>query len=136
VREKDGVAMFKSEQIRVIRAAYSELGNIGLQDGWYDVRDRLFEMNEQSERRHRHGAHPPCPLSIKDAAKLFTVSHLLDGWKEPDKWDVGAILQIRTEVLYAQAYAKKHHEELADWAAKWAEPFKAVEYAELMKGAA
>lgn len=128
--------MFKSEQIRVIRAAFDELGRLGLQDGFHDVRERLYDMNLEAEKRHRHGQHPPCPLSIKDAAKLFTVSHLLDGFAEPDKWDVGAILHIRTEVLYAQTYAKRHHVELRAWAEKWAELFKGVDYAELMRGPA
>ena len=126
--------MLKSKQIATIRVAYAEMPE--MQDGFYDVRDRLFDMNVEAERRHRHGGHPPSPLSVKDAAKLFTVSHLLDGWKEPDKWGVDAILQIRTEVLYAQAYAKKHHAELATWAEKWSPLFVEVDYAELMKGAA
>ena len=128
--------MFKNEQIKTIRSAFDELGRIGLQDGWYDVQQRLYDMNIEAERRHRHGSHPPTPLSVKDAAKLFTVKHLLDGWQEPDKWDVGAILQIRREVLYAQAYAKKHHSQLDGWAAKWIGPFEQVDYAKLMERAA
>ena len=128
--------MKKSEQVRVIRSAFDELGRLGLQDGWYDVQDRLYDMNLEAEKRHRRGQHLPSPLTIKDAARLFTVKHLLDGHAEPDKWTTDAILHIRTEVLYAQAYAKKHHKELAEWAAKWTEPFEQVDYAELMKGAA
>lgn len=125
--------MNKSEQVRVVRSAFDELGRLGLQDGWYDVRERLYDMNLEAEKRHRHGSHPPCGLSMKDAARLFTVSHLLDGWKQPNKWDVDAILHIRTEVLYAQAYAKKHHGQIATWAVKWTGPFEQVDYAELMK---
>jgi hypothetical protein len=102
----------------------------------YEVELSVYDMNIEAERRHRHGQHPPCSLSVKDAAKLFTVSHLLDGFKEPNKWDVGALLYIRTEVLYAQAYAKKHHSEIDGWAAKWLGPFEQVDYAELMKEAA
>jgi len=127
--------MNKSKQIEVIREAFRELDRIGLQDGFYDVPERLFDMNVAAEKQHRHG-HTGSPLSVKDAAKLFTCKHLLDAWQEPDKWDVGAILHIRTEVLYAQAYAKKHHSQIDMWAAKWIGPFEEVDYAELMKVAA
>jgi hypothetical protein len=130
--------MKKSEQLKAIKNAYSELGMIGLQDGFFDVRNRLFDMNEAAERRHRRGAPNGIThgLGIKDAARLFTVSHLLDGFAEPDKWTTDAILHVRTEVLYAQAYAKKHHKELEPWAKKWTDIFAEVDYAELMKAAA
>ena len=121
------------EQITFIREAFNALPD--MQDGFKDVPRYLLDMNEQSERRHRRGAPNGIKhgLSIRDAAKLFTVSHLLDGWKEPDKWTVDEILHIRTECLYAQAYAKRFHKDLADWAAKYTEPFKQVDYAELQR---
>jgi hypothetical protein len=123
------------QQIKVIREAFAAIPD--LQDGFKDVREYLFDKNEQAERQHRKGApfglkHGLC---VKDAAKLFTVSHLLDGFKEPDKWTVEAILHIRTEVLYAQAYANRFHAELTEWAAKYSGQFEQVDYAELMKSA-
>lgn len=128
--------MTRASQVRVIREAYADIPD--MQDGFYDVRERLFDMNEAAERRHRKGAPYGIQhgLSVKDAAKLFTVSHLLDGWKEPEKWSVDEILHIRNEVLYAQAYAKKHHDELAAWVEKWAGSFAEVNYSDLMKVAA
>lgn len=72
-------------------------------------------------------------LTVNDASKLFTVEHLLEGWQEPDKWTVDAILSIRNEVLYAQAYAKRFHKELEAWAAKWTEAFRSIDYAKLMR---
>jgi len=126
--------MNHTQQIKVIREAFSSIPD--LQDGFKDVREYLFDKNEQAERQHRKGAPFGLKhgLSVKDAAKLFTVSHLLDGFKEPDKWTVDVITSIRTEVLYAQAYAKRFHKELTEWSAQWAEKFKQVDYAELMKG--
>jgi len=123
----------RSKQLKTIREAYSDIPD--MQDGFKDVREFLFDMNKTAERRHRRGAPYGIKhgLSISDAAKLFTVSHLLDGWKEPEKWTVDHIIQIRTECLYAQAYAKKHHAELSAWATKYAEPFAAVDYAELQR---
>jgi hypothetical protein len=125
--------MFKAEQLRVIDAAWKELSRLNLQDGFWEVHEKLFDMNEKAERQHRHGR-PAQPISVKVAARLFTVKHLLDGFAEPDKWTVDAILSIRNEVLYAQAYAKRHHQDLAAWAEKWTVPFESVDYAELMKG--
>lgn len=129
--------MRKNEQIDTIREAFRELSRLDLYDGFYNVVDRLYDMNTEQEKRHRRGTPAGCvnKLSVKDAAKLFVVKHMLDGHKEPDRFSVDDILAIRNEVLYAQAYAKKHHTELATWAAKWAEPFEQVDYAELMKGA-
>ena len=125
--------MNRTQQIKTIREAFSAIPD--LQDGFKDVREYLFDKNGQAERQHRKGA--PFGLrhglSVKDAAKLFTVSHLLDGFKEPDKWTVDAITSIRPEVLYAQAYAKRFHKELTEWSAQWEEKFKQVDYAELMR---
>lgn len=122
--------MTKNEQVKLIKQAYADIPD--LQDGFYDVRDRLLRMNIESERRHRH-SHPTCGLSVAIAARLFTVSHLLDGYKEPKKWTIVDILSIRTECLYAQAYAEKHYKELTEWANKYSEPFSHVDYAELME---
>jgi len=123
----------RNQQIKMIREAFSAIPD--LQDGFKDVREYLFDKNEQAERQHRKGAPFGIKhgLTVKDAAKLFTVSHLLDGFKEPNKWTVDAITSIRPEVLYAQAYAKRFHKELTEWAAKYASPFEQVDYAELMK---
>lgn len=123
----------RSQQIKLIREAYDAIPD--LQDGFKDVREYLFDLNETAERRHRKGAPYGIRhgLSVKDAAKLFTVSHLLDGYAEPNKRSVDHITSIRTEVLYAQAYAKRFHAELTEWASKYSGPFASVDYAELMK---
>ena len=124
----------RSKQVKLIHEAYSAIPD--LQDGFRDVLDYLFDRNLAAERQHRKGAPYGIRhgLTVNDAAKLFTVSHLLDGWAEPNKWTVDDLLHIRTECLYAQAYAKKFHTELAEWAASYASQFAQVDYAELMKG--
>ncbi len=125
--------MKRSEQLKTIREAYASLPD--LQDGFRDVKERLFDMNVGAERQHRKSAPNGIKhgLSIRDAAKLFVVSHLLDGWKDPEKWAVEHILSIRNECLYAQAYAKRFHVELAAWATHWQTKFTDVDYSELMK---
>jgi hypothetical protein len=122
-----------NQQIKLIREAFDALPD--MQDGFKDVREYLCDMNTSAERRHRKGAPNGIThgLTVRDAAKLFTVSHLLDGWAVPDKWTVDDLLHVRLECLYAQAYAKRFHKELADWAAKYAEPFKQVDYSELQR---
>lgn len=126
-------SLSRTQQIKAIREAFAAIPD--MQDGFKDVREYLFDKNETAERQHRKGAPYGIKhgLTVKDAAKLFTVSHLLDGFKEPDKWTVEHITSIRTEVLYAQAYAKRFHKELTEWSAKWAEKFEQVNYSELMK---
>ena len=124
--------MTHNEQVKLIREAYDALSRLNLQDGFFDVADRLLDMNTVAERRHRNGR-SGCTLSVRDAAKYFVCSHLLYGWNDTSKWAVDDILNIRTEVLYAQAYASRHYATLADWAKKYSEPFKQVDYAKLMQ---
>lgn len=127
--------MTHKEQINTIRAAYADLHDLNLQDGFFEVEKRLLEMNTVAERRHRKGAPNGIRhgLTVKDAAKLFTVQHLLDGWENTNRFSVEDILNIRTEVLYAQAYASRHYATLAGWVKTWAEPFKAIDYAKLQQ---
>jgi hypothetical protein len=131
----------KTAQIRAIKQAYSELVALNLQDGFRDVASLLFDRNREAEYGHRRFRpdHVRCGLSVNHSAKLFTVQHLLEGFAEPSKYTVDDILCIRSEVLYAQAYAKRFHTELGPWARKWSPAFTRVDgvlqidYAVLMK---
>jgi hypothetical protein len=122
-----------TQQIKLIFDAFDQIPD--LQDGFKDVREYLFDLNEQAERRHRKGAPNGIKhgLTVASAAKLFVVSHLLDGFKEPNRFSVDDITSIRTEVLYAQNYAKRFHAELTEWAAKFSAQFEQVDYSELIK---
>src|SRR5581483_11585116 len=128
-------ALSHNQQIKIIRQAFDELSSIDLQDGFREVHQVLFNKNHEAEKQHRKGAPYGTNhgVTVNDAAKLFTVEHLLEGWQEPDKWTVDAILSIRNEVLYAQAYSKRFHKELEGWAAKWTAPFRSIDYAKLMR---
>jgi hypothetical protein len=132
--KKKEKTMAFTQQVKTIKEAFNNIPD--LQDGFKTVKLHLLDMNEAAERQHRRGKPNSLPtprLTVKDAAKLFTVSHLLDGFAQPDRFQVEDIISIRNEALYAQAYAKRFHKELEPWAAKWAEPFKQVDYVELMK---
>ena len=122
--------MTKTEQIRLIREAFDAIPN--LQDGFWDIRERLQDMNTESERGHRRVSGNR-GISVPVASELFVVSHLLDGHAKPNRFSVDDITSIRLEVLYAQAYAKRFHKELADWAKKYRKAFEQVYYAFLMQ---
>ena len=119
-----------SEQIK---QAWRELPEV--HDGWRDVKQHLYEMNLEQERRHRKGApyyHGAIKFSATDAAKLFAMHHILDAFAQPDKWTVDDILCIRNEVLYAQAYTKKFSAQWVAWAAEWRPAIETLDYAKLM----
>lgn len=101
--------MTRQEQINAIKFAFYDLQQLDLQDGFRDVAERLYQMNLDSEKQHRQHASGNEGITKVIAAKLFTVSHLLDGDADPDRFSVDDILSIRNEVLYAQAYAKRFH---------------------------
>jgi hypothetical protein len=122
-----------AKKIKIIRDAYEEIPDI--QDGFKDMKWVLFFMNQKSENQHRKSSFAqPASLTVRDAAKLFTVQHLLDGFKEPGRYTIDDITSICNEALYAQAYAKRFYEILTPWATKWGSVFEEVDYAELMKG--
>lgn len=123
-------AMNKTEQIRLIREAFDAIPS--LQDGFWDVRERLQGMNAESERGHRKISGDR-GITVPLASILFVVKHLLDGHAKPNHFSVDDITSIRLEVLYAQAYAKRFHKELAEWAKKYRKAFEQVDYAFLMQ---
>jgi hypothetical protein len=132
--------MTRNEQERIIREAFEALCQLNLQDGFKDVPWTLYDMNMSSEKGHRKFASGNDGLSKTYAAKLFTVEHLIQGWIEPNKFTVDDILCIRNEVLYAQAYAKRYHAELKEWAEQYRQYFardeqgkQVVDYVQLMR---
>jgi hypothetical protein len=121
-----------TQQLALIDEAYYALPD--MQDGRKDVPELLFEMNVEGERRHRKGTPGGYPgLSVAAAARYFTVKQLLDGWREPNQYTVDDIVNVRNEVLYAQAYAKRFRKELNAWALKYNEGIEQMDYAKLVK---
>lgn len=122
-----------TEQLALIHEAYNNLPD--MQDGFRDVTELLLDMNEKSERRHRKptpGGYPG--ISITLAAKYFVIKHLVEGWEEPDRYKIDDITNVRTEVLYAQVYAKIFYGLLRDWVKKYSESISKLNYSELVKG--
>ncbi len=122
--------MNRTEQLALIDKAFYALPNLA--DGFYDVSDRIFNLCLTSEKAHRKG-HGDYHCSAKVAAQYFTVKYLLDGWNQPNHYTVDAITSIRNEVLYAQAYAKRFHKELRQWAERYTAAFAGVDYCTIIK---
>ena len=121
-----------TQQLALIDEAYNALPD--MQDGYRDVAERLFDMNAVGERQHRKGNPGGYPgLSVAAAARYFTIKQLLDGWREPEHYTVDDIVNVRNEVLYAQAYAKRFHKALIVWASQYGALIDELDYSKLIK---
>ena len=121
-----------TEQLNLIREAYDHLPD--MRDGFRGVKELLLDMNEKSERHHRKGTPGGYPgISITLAAKYFVVKYLLEGWRKPNCYTVDDIINIRNEVLYAQAYAKRFRTELSAWVQQYEWDLDDLDYAKLVK---
>lgn len=129
--------MNKAAQLKTIDAAFNALPQIF--HGFQTIGEKLFRMNLEAERQHRKGFGRTAPkgFSANAAARLFTVRHLIEALEKPDRYTVTDILHIRTECLYAQAYAIEHRAAILEsWEAAGIDhaAIMAIDYAELMKG--
>ena len=125
----------RAQSLKTIEKAYNALPYMS--DGFKEVKRVLFEANLTGEKQHRKFTSPrSAGFSTTAAAKLFTVRHLAESLENPDRYSVDDILCIRLECLKAQAYAKRHREEItAAWSAAGIDRAEvlALDYAELMK---
>jgi hypothetical protein len=95
--------MTRAEQIKLIHGAFTALARAQIPASWGFADEKLFGMNLKTEREYRRGR-TGMKLSVKDAARLFTVKHLAEALENPDRYTVADIISIRSECLYAQAY--------------------------------
>jgi hypothetical protein len=129
--------MTKAAQLKTIDHAFNALPRIF--HGFETIGEKLFRMNLDAERQHRKGFGRTTPkgFSANAAARLFTVRHIIEALEKPDRYTVTDILHIRTECLYAQAYAAENRTAILDaWSAAGVDhaAIMAIDYAELMKG--
>lgn len=129
--------MTKAAQLKLIDAAFNALPQVFHHYATFG--EKLFRMNLAAERQHRKGFGRTAPkgFSANAAARLFTVRHLAEALEKPDRYKVKDILLIRTECLYAQAYAAEHRAAILEsWEAAGIDraAIMAIDYAELMKG--
>jgi len=129
--------MSKTEQLKLIDRAFNALPQIF--HGFQTIGEKLFNMNLEAERQHRRsfsGRSTPKGFSANAAARLFTVRHLTEALEKPERYTVTDILHIRTECLFAQAYANENRAAILEaWDAAGIDraAVLAVDYSELMK---
>jgi hypothetical protein len=125
----------KTAQLKIIDHAFHALPQIF--HHFDTIAEKLFKMNLDAERQHRkmRGGSTIQGFSAAAAARLFTVRHLAEALKTPDRFSVTDILSIRLECLFAQAYAAENRAAiLSAWEAAGVdlEAVLAVDYSELM----
>jgi hypothetical protein len=124
----------RTQALKTIENAYNALPYMS--DGFKDVKRVLFEANLTGEKQHRKFTSPRTTgFSTTAAAKLFTIKHLAESLESPDRYTVDDILCIRLECLKAQAYAKRHREEITEaWEAAGIDraAILALDYVDLM----
>ena len=126
--------MTKKQTLTAIDRAFTELD--GPQDGFSTVRDIMFRMEVDAEKRHRRFTGGAYGLSVKQTAKFWTVTRVAQGLDKPERWSVDDVISVRLECLKAQAYAKRHRAEfLAAFEAAGVTVAEALawDYSELMK---
>ena len=98
-------------------------------------REELFRLEKNYEKRHRKFCSGRSyGLSVSDAAKYWTVCHLLDAYDKPDTYDVSDYLDVKTSIFTAQAIALNYPDmlELAFLEFDRSE-FEALDYCKLME---
>jgi hypothetical protein len=129
--------MNKTAQLKTIDKAFNALPQIF--HGFQTIGEKLYKMNLEAERQHRKWGNRQAPrgFSANAAARFFTVRHLAEALDKPERYTVTDILHIRTECLFAQAYATENRAAILDaWDAAGVDraAIMAIDYAELMQG--
>jgi hypothetical protein len=98
-------------------------------------REELFRLEKDYEKRHRKTFFDRSyGLSVSDAAKYFTVCHLLEAYDKPDRYDVSDYLDVKKSIFAAQSIALNYPDilELAFLEFDRSE-FEALDYCKLME---
>jgi hypothetical protein len=69
-------------------------------------RQEIFDLEKNYEKNHRKFSNGrQYGLSVADAAKYWTVRHLLDAFRDPEAYTVKDCLHVKKSVIYAQSVA-------------------------------
>lgn len=122
----------KAKANKIIKDCFYAIPEI--HHGWNGtVREILYKMELAAEKQHRNGR-TVSGFSAGNAAMYFTVQHLFNAVQHPSVYNVVDILHVRTECLYAQAYAIEYAEKLQSWKDYMeASEFNLVDYTDMMK---
>lgn len=122
--------MTKTQANKIVQDLFNKIPNVW--HGYRYIADKMYDMELKAEKEHRKNRDSVKGFSAGQAAKYFTVKHLIDGRKQSFK--LVDILDIRHEALMGQAYATRYAAELADWfALVESSEFNEIDYSDMMK---
>jgi hypothetical protein len=122
--------MTKTQANKIVQDLFNKIPNI--YHGYRYIADKMYDMELKAEKEHRKSRDSVKGFSVGQAAKYFTVKHLIEG--KTSAYNVEAILDIRHECLIAQAYATRYAAELADWfALVESSEFNKIDYSDMME---
>ena len=122
--------MTKTQANTLINTLFAAIPDI--YQGYGTMREILFAMEKQAEKKHRYNRPAVKGFSVAQAAKYFTIQHLFDG--ATASYTIEAMIDIRHEALLGCAYARRYSEELKGWMETvHASKFSEIDYSELMK---
>lgn len=101
--------MISNKEKRILKEMYYDLDRALESKGWGNLVGKLYKMEVQAEREHRE-FRGPYSCTISDAARYFTVKHVLDGLKSRLK--VADYLHTRQECFYGEALATEYRTEI------------------------
>ncbi len=102
--------MLSNAERKLINSIYDRLYYIGERKGWGNPVKNMLAMNTADEKQHRGNDRARFNCTITEAAKYFTVKHILDGATE--RHAVKDILHIRLSCYHGEAIATEWKSEI------------------------
>lgn len=122
--------MSKAQANKIINTLFAAIPDI--YHGYRRMADKMFDLESSAEKQHRNSRGSVQGFSVIQAAKYFTIVHLMEG--RDSTFKIVDMLDIRHEALMGQAYATRYAVELAEWFSLVASSeFAEIDYCEMMK---
>jgi hypothetical protein len=96
-------------------------------------RDEIFNLEKKYEKQHRNYCSGRVfGLSVSDAAKYWTVRHLIDAFRDPETYTTKDYLHVKKSVFNAQAVVLNYGDKMASMVEGFnVEAFDALDYSDL-----
>jgi hypothetical protein len=105
--------MITNKEKKLIKTMFEKLDYSCQNRGWTNPIQTIYKMELAGEKQHRGFAPAGCGCgncTISDAAKYFTIKHILDG--KESNLPASDIFHIRLECYYGEAIAKEYEKEV------------------------
>lgn len=122
-----------TKQRKIIADGYGRLYGLNFVR-WEHYRESLFKIERDYEKRHRRSQYGRAHgMTINDAAKYYTVKHILDALEKPDLFTVADTLHVKASAIMAQALVAEYKDRIVEMMAGFdTEAFAALDYAEMV----